>query len=266
MLTRCPDCHTVYRVTEEQLQAASGRVRCGRCGEVFDARAETIAAAVPPAPRPAAEADAAESAANPPAVESPPAAAQTTGAAPGARPPSDDIPAALRDDLEPPPRPVRHTGWWVAAALLLTVTLLGQYAYYMRESLAAEYPQLRPYLVRMCAYLRPLVPCTVPLPKDVRALRMLASDVSEHPQVGDALLVQATFVNTAPHPQRYPLLEVRLANLRGETVAQRRFRPEEYLDDGIDAAAGLPPETPVTVTLEVVKPQTDVTNFMLDFL
>ena len=34
-LTECPSCETVFRVTEQQLQIADGRVRCGSCLHVF---------------------------------------------------------------------------------------------------------------------------------------------------------------------------------------------------------------------------------------
>jgi predicted Zn finger-like uncharacterized protein len=37
MYTRCAHCDTVFRVTPQQLQVSSGKVRCGRCNEVFDA-------------------------------------------------------------------------------------------------------------------------------------------------------------------------------------------------------------------------------------
>ena len=40
LLTRCPECDTTYRVTEETLKKASGQVRCGRCATVFNANAE----------------------------------------------------------------------------------------------------------------------------------------------------------------------------------------------------------------------------------
>lgn len=43
MLTRCPTCHTRFRVHLEHLYAASGQVRCGRCSHVFDARHQAIA-------------------------------------------------------------------------------------------------------------------------------------------------------------------------------------------------------------------------------
>ncbi|MCL2876200.1 MAG: zinc-ribbon domain-containing protein [Betaproteobacteria bacterium] len=37
MLTRCPDCQTVFRLTSEQLLARQGRVRCGNCLHPFNA-------------------------------------------------------------------------------------------------------------------------------------------------------------------------------------------------------------------------------------
>jgi predicted Zn finger-like uncharacterized protein len=59
-VTRCPGCSTVFLVRREQLEAREGRVRCGACGTVFDARAslEVLegAAEAPQAAPPAAEA------------------------------------------------------------------------------------------------------------------------------------------------------------------------------------------------------------------
>jgi predicted Zn finger-like uncharacterized protein len=40
LLTRCPDCGTTFRVTDEALTKANGQVRCGRCASVFNAYAE----------------------------------------------------------------------------------------------------------------------------------------------------------------------------------------------------------------------------------
>ncbi len=38
MITTCPACYTAFRVTQEQLAAREGMVRCGKCATVFDAR------------------------------------------------------------------------------------------------------------------------------------------------------------------------------------------------------------------------------------
>ena len=40
LLTRCPECDTTFRGTDETLKKASGQVRCGRCASVFNAYAE----------------------------------------------------------------------------------------------------------------------------------------------------------------------------------------------------------------------------------
>ena len=40
LLTRCPECDTTFRVTDETLKKASGQVRCGRCASVFNAYSE----------------------------------------------------------------------------------------------------------------------------------------------------------------------------------------------------------------------------------
>ncbi len=37
MYTECPNCATIFKVTAEQLNAAQGKVRCGRCNTVFSA-------------------------------------------------------------------------------------------------------------------------------------------------------------------------------------------------------------------------------------
>src|SRR5476651_298506 len=37
--TQCSKCETVFRLSAEVLRAAGGQVRCGRCGEVFNALA-----------------------------------------------------------------------------------------------------------------------------------------------------------------------------------------------------------------------------------
>lgn len=46
-LTQCPHCKASFKVTEEQLNAANGRVRCGACLNIFDAIAYQISAQAP---------------------------------------------------------------------------------------------------------------------------------------------------------------------------------------------------------------------------
>ena len=83
LFTRCPECDTTFRVTDETLKKANGQVRCGRCASVFNAYAElhdpTAKSFEPEAARPRAASEDRGAAPTPP-VEAPPATLQ--GAAP----------------------------------------------------------------------------------------------------------------------------------------------------------------------------------------
>ena len=39
MFTQCSKCETIFKLSAEVLRAAGGQVRCGKCGEVFNALA-----------------------------------------------------------------------------------------------------------------------------------------------------------------------------------------------------------------------------------
>jgi predicted Zn finger-like uncharacterized protein len=61
LATRCPHCHTTFRVAADQLKLRGGIVRCGTCQQVFDGNATLVdtdapvlkpAPVVPPAPVP----------------------------------------------------------------------------------------------------------------------------------------------------------------------------------------------------------------------
>lgn len=43
-ITRCPGCTVMFKVVEDQLKVAEGWVRCGECGEVFDAAQHVVGA------------------------------------------------------------------------------------------------------------------------------------------------------------------------------------------------------------------------------
>ncbi|MGB5104522.1 MAG: DUF3426 domain-containing protein [Steroidobacteraceae bacterium] len=51
MYSQCPECQARFRVTADDLRAARGTVRCGRCGSAFDALAG-LSDTIPPASEP----------------------------------------------------------------------------------------------------------------------------------------------------------------------------------------------------------------------
>ena len=124
LATRCPACHTVFRVVRDQLRVSGGWVRCGRCSEVFDAGQSLldldtglpwVEPSPPPAPAPAPVR-------HPPALapfatpSAPPAAATVAPAASTAQTPASTLaptpadPVRDRAGAEPEPSPLPRAG------------------------------------------------------------------------------------------------------------------------------------------------------------
>ncbi|MDR1227628.1 MAG: zinc-ribbon domain-containing protein [Azoarcus sp.] len=95
MLTRCPSCQTVFRLTSEQLLARQGRVRCGSCLHPFNAL-DHLAESDPKAGQPDGQIPAGKAAifsappgAKPGTLPAEPAPAAASNAAPDIPPPND---------------------------------------------------------------------------------------------------------------------------------------------------------------------------------
>jgi len=157
---------------------------------------------------------------------------------------------------------VSHSAWGaIAAALLLTALLVGQYGYVERYRLAAV-PQLRPLLETGCR----LLGCELPLRSEIAQVEIVEREVRDHPNVSDALLISATFVNRADFVQPFPVFSVSFSDVSGTLVAARRFRPAEYLSDSQNAARGMQPGERAQLMLEVVDPGNSAVSFQFDFL
>ena len=50
MYTQCPHCGSAFRVTAEVLKQAAGKVRCGACGNAFNALAHLSESRPEPVP------------------------------------------------------------------------------------------------------------------------------------------------------------------------------------------------------------------------
>lgn len=164
----------------------------------------------------------------------------------------------LHDDAAPQRA---RTSWGaIAAALLLTVLLVAQFIWWDRNRLA-QISGLRPTLDWLC---QPL-DCRLPLRHDLARVEMIEREVRNHPNVKDALLVSAAFINRASYAQTYPVLQIAFSDISGTLVAVRRFMPEEYLH-GKDPAAGMAPGEETLVMLEVVDPGERAVSFQFDFM
>jgi hypothetical protein len=166
---------------------------------------------------------------------------------------------------DPPPVPTQKSAGiaraliWGAGCILLTLGLLAQ-GMLSRETIVG-FPPFRAFAENVCD----MTGCTMPLPREPGRLSLVSRDVQPHPSVENALLISATMLNRAPHPQKWPMLEITLADLNGTLLTMRRFGPEVYLSSGTDRDAGMPPNTPIHVVFETEDPGDDAVAFEFRF-
>ena len=175
------------------------------------------------------------------------------------------IPKQLLEDFHPgqnqAPQHYLSMTLWSLGSIVLMVIFLVQTVYFKHNDLARVAP-LRPWIESFCGYMS----CDLTLPSDVRQLELVSQDIRSHPKVKNALLVTTTIINNAHFVQSYPGLQITFSDLNGQHVAMRRFAPYEYLSADIVKEAGMPPNTPIQVELEMMDPGSNAVNFEFDFI
>lgn len=127
---------------------------------------------------------------------------------------------------QPARRPVNWAAWVMGTLSLIgVVALVLQLVYLNRTRIAAEVPELRPTLEKLCQG----AGCTVPLPSDSALIRTEWSELSFVPDQQNLIQLAATLKNHAAYPQAYPMLEVTLKDAEDQVVIRKVFSPQEYL-------------------------------------
>lgn len=220
LATRCPVCATAFRVNREQLAARGGRVRCGKCGNVFDGvgglleeRNERLV--LEPSPQ---------------LGLFDPRRAVRAAAAPGTE--GEEIVAEFL--AEPEPRSWRSTLLWGFLALLAATALAAQITYRYRTEIAVLAPNMRAPLERACRALR----CEVALPRRPELMSIDSSDLQADSRRENVIILNAVIRNRAPFPQDFPALELTLTDEADRPVVRRVLGPTDYLEAARRAQLG----------------------------
>ncbi len=262
MNTQCPHCRTVFRIAADALEQAGGRVRCGHCNRAFDAR-RRLQKELP--------LDASGT------MDTPSDTVHDTGTVAREHAPHQPrlqlehprraaVSGILMSDLEGEHeqrtrgRPSRWSlAGWFAVNTLLLLALCAQLLFVQREAFAQN-PSMRPLITDMCA----VVGCSLAPRRAVEQIELVRRNVYAHPNVDNALIIDARFVNNARFAQPSPTLTVSLGDMRGAPIIRRNFGPREYRPE-LDPNARMAPGSPVRVTLEVRDPGREARTFELDF-
>jgi predicted Zn finger-like uncharacterized protein len=216
LTTRCPGCGTAFRVQPLQLSARGGKVRCGRCGNVFDGVAALVSEASTPPP------DAiAQEAETSPQLALFEAARRTPIAGAGdAANEESPVPEFLDDPVRP-----RWRILWSLGALLALALLAAQAVFYFRTEIAVLLPETRPQLLAACKALG----CDLRLPRKPKLMAIESSDLQAEGRRENVIVLNAVIRNQAQFAQEYPALELTLTDERDEAVARRVLMPADYL-------------------------------------
>ena len=287
MITTCPECRTAFRITEEQLGAREGKVRCGKCASVFDARdglrAEPFSsgkegtepdlrAGTPAEATPAADRLPGFSAADgwPRILDEAPAAASETAAsrtpapvaelskasAPTPAPQFED--AAAEDAAAPPPRS-RYRSSWMAACALLALVLMAQLAFHYRGEIALLFPEARPVLAELCSTLG----CAVSLPRRADMISIESSDLQADPSNAGVMVLTATLRNRAGFPQTHPAIELTLTDTQDQPLARRILQVQDYAGRSANVETGFPGNSELAVRIYMEASSLKATGYRL---
>ncbi|PWB30604.1 DUF3426 domain-containing protein [Pseudomonas sp. SDI] len=149
---------------------------------------------------------------------------------------------------------------WSLLIMLAAAALAGQYIAYHFDELARQ-DQYRPWFQQVC----PTLGCKVPSKVDISRIKSSNLVVRSHPDFSGALIVDAIIYNRAPFTQPFPLLELRFADLNGQLIASRRFKPGEYLSGELAGKGEMPSQTPIHIALDILDPGPKAVNYSLSF-
>lgn len=277
LITRCPACGTMFKVVPDQLRISEGWVRCGHCGEVFDASAhmQGDAAAEPAPPQPAPDVMAEQG--RQPALEpeQPPMEARPAPwpepepeprVAPALAVPEalqiepylpDDLRAERADDLVIEPaapalapamedvsfvREARRKAFWRRPVVRVLMALL---ALVLLLALATQLAvQERDRIAAAQPALKPVLEalceplhCTVNPPRQIEAIVIDSSSFSK--LRGDAYRLAFTLRNQATTPVAMPAIELTLTDAQDQPVLRRVLSPADLgVASGLIEAAG----------------------------
>lgn len=175
----------------------------------------------------------------------------------------DEVPPILQEELLAMQKP-KSTGanlFWLVCAMVLFVGISVQAAWHYRHPLLDRFPTAVPYAEQACT----IVGCELKHEQALEPIQLVSRDVRTHPRYENALLVNASMVNSSAETISFPTVQLGLFDPTGTAIGIRQFSPTEYLDKSIEIDSGIPPGRSVHVVLELANTGDVATSFEFSF-
>ncbi len=288
MYTQCPECKTIFKLKETQLQARDGLVSCGNCAAIFRADQQLLDTLPEKGDKPGAKSHTGAATRSKSRRrrkhkrKTSSSAAKRRGHKPAET--GKTLPFKIADPAIPTitelslfskPKPRTRPAFWIVGNLLLLALLAGQYAFFYRSELAQD-ARLKPLVLRFCN----IIGCKIRAKQNIAQIELTWTKIAPHPKYENALRIRTSMVNRAGYRQPYPLMEVSLTDSAGKLLSRRTFKPREYLkqagvvqgragygvEDAKAVKTGMLPNVAVNTLLEVTNPDRKAVGFEIQLL
>ena len=297
--TLCPHCSTRFKISEAQLTAHHGMVRCGHCMQAFDARPSFIPDI--PSPQLALPIDEPPDKAESPSPSEPGTAVEQqtmldtgeSGSLSAALQPAVEAEDKLDFSVQDTPQPaepdlheahyveqltlaeqvnvveeseveafVKPRTWpWAAGAIIAILLLVAQSTYFLRVDLAARIPAVKPALITYCK----LLGCSVPYPQKSTLISIESSSLDADPAHENQITLNALLRNHASFSQAFPSLSLTLNDNQDKPLARRLFTPSEYLTADENEKTGFRGNHEINIKLPLYTGELRPVGYQLEF-
>ena len=149
--------------------------------------------------------------------------------------------------------------WSVYLLILAAIGLLVIQLLFFTSTDLSRKDGYRPILQIVCGVLG----CPISQQRNIKLIATDALVIQSHPTNKSALKVDVVLTNRASFPQAFPGLQLQFENLKGKTVARRKFRPAEYLQGELAEFSVMTPNISYRVRLDILAPDKSAISYAL---
>lgn len=277
MFTRCPNCRAAFSITDQQLEIATGMVRCSMCEHVFNAQlylfdqssddSQNIDITLEPDDSSNIDLEFLDKQLHgfedthqglrPQQQEEIPATTNNVEST-AQEPLAPKVIAGQVSNLENESTPLQSLRW------LGSISIVALVAAVLLQIATVVKPEIVPaqFRSRVCQWLT----CVNQIPRALDEIEVLNRSIYTHPNENNALMVTVTIVNRAQFAQPYPIIHLRFLNVARDVIATRQFGSNHYLDTNWQPKRLMESNIPLSIKLEVQDVGKEVVSYDFDFL
>jgi predicted Zn finger-like uncharacterized protein len=151
--------------------------------------------------------------------------------------------------------------FWLTGALMMLIALIVQVGFFKFDSWS-RHPNYRPTYTIACQ----LIGCQLPAIQDISKMNTQHFMVRLHPKIKQALYIDTLLTNTADYQQPFPDLRLIFTGLNNQTIASRRFNPNDYLAGELSGASTMPLRVPIHIAFEIVNPGPEAVGYHIELV